>query len=239
MAAMPPPYSPRDARRQARNLNRLQRAQYKAQYAYLQRRPSFVGPLVLITVGVIALLLETGRLRASAFWPWYARWWPVVLILIGLGLLGEYLLDRNNPQPGRRSVGGIVWLIVLFSLLGGWTHLATSLAPWSGHFNDVFDDPSSWPALLGEQHTEVHTLVRPIAPTGTLTIEDARGEVVVSPAAGPGPSEVRVEARQVVHAGSDEAARRILDDNYFRCLRGRRHADVRWFQQLLGKHHHL
>ncbi len=211
MATMPPPYSPRDARRQARNLNRLQRAQYKAQYAYLARRPSFVGPLVLIAVGVIALLLETGRLRASTFWPWYARWWPVVLILIGLGLLGEYFLDRNNAQPGRRSVGGIVWLIVLFSVLGGGSHLATGLAPWSSHWNDVFDDPGNWPALFGEQHTEVHTLIRPIAAAGTLTIENARGEVVVSTAADAGPSEVRVEARQVAHAGSDEAARRILD----------------------------
>ena len=211
MAAAPPPYSNRDARRMARDIARAQRAQYRAQYAYMRYRPSFVGPLLLIAVGVIALLLETGRLDAANFWPWYARWWPTLLIFVGLGLLAEYFLDRNNPNGGRRSLGGIVWLIVLLSLAGGASHAAARFAPWTDQFSDSFGDHGDWFSMLGEAHTEVHTLVQPIAPTGTLTIENARGAVQVATAVAGGPNEVRVEASQTVHASSDETARRDLD----------------------------
>jgi DUF4097 and DUF4098 domain-containing protein YvlB len=190
---------------------RLQRAQYKAQYAYLRRRPSFVGPLLLIMTGIVALLLETGRLDAERFWPWYARWWPALLVLIGLGLLAEYFLDRNNPQPGRRSFGGAVWLIVLLSLLGAGSHATRNVWPWPDDYWDHIGENGIWFPMMGEEHVETHTLVKPISSTGTLTIENARGDVSVSTVTGGSADEVRVDARQVVHANSDEAARRDLD----------------------------
>jgi hypothetical protein len=222
MAAAPPPFSPRDARRQARDYARLQRDQarnQRAQYAYLRRRPSFVGPLLLIGVGVIALLLETGHLDASRFWPWYARWWPALLVFIGLGLLVEYFLDRDHPQGGRRSIGGVVWLIVLLSLAGAASHAVHHNGDWNDHWGNQFSSDEFWNdlgngdwfSMMGEQHTETHTLIRPISSTGTLTIENARGDVQVSPSDSATANEVRVEAHQVVHANSDQAARRDLD----------------------------
>ena len=73
MATLPPPYSQRDAAR--------------AQRYYMRslRRRSMLGPVVLIVFGVIALLVETGKLNAFHLWDWYIHWWP--LLLIGLGLL--------------------------------------------------------------------------------------------------------------------------------------------------------
>ncbi len=211
MATAPPPYSPRDARRQARDMRRMQKQQYRAQYAFTRRR-SFVGPVILIAAGVIALLLETGKLRADVFWPWYAQWWPLLLIAVGLGLLIEYFFDRKSPTSGRRSLGGVVWLIILLSILGGLGRSAVHLDAF-GDALDNFGDHQGWMSMMGEEHVENHTLIRPIAANGTLSIVNARGDVEVSslqPLAG-GATEVHVEARQVVHASSDAAARRDLD----------------------------
>ena len=66
-----------------------------------------------LTVGVLALLMETGRMSAARFWSWYGQWWPVLLIGIGLVLLAEYFVDRNNPYAGRRSMSGFGFLILV------------------------------------------------------------------------------------------------------------------------------
>ena len=94
-ASPPPPYSPspQDSRRQARDYARAQREQARAQRHYWRhwygyRRASIVGPCLLLAIGIIALLLETGHLSAAQFWTWYARWWPVLLIGVGLVSLG-------------------------------------------------------------------------------------------------------------------------------------------------------
>ena len=49
-------------------------------------RPSLVGPLILITIGVLLLLNQTGRLRWDVLWSLW-RYWPVILILLGIEIL--------------------------------------------------------------------------------------------------------------------------------------------------------
>jgi hypothetical protein len=51
-----------------------------------RRRPSVVGPLVLISVGAVFLLENAGLLPANT-WQSLWRLWPVVLVLVGLELL--------------------------------------------------------------------------------------------------------------------------------------------------------
>ncbi len=84
MATLPPPYSQRDAAR--------------AQRYYLRslRRRSMLGPVVLIVVGVIALLVETGKLNAFHLWEWYIHWWPLLLIGRGIALAGRMVA---GPRP--------------------------------------------------------------------------------------------------------------------------------------------
>ena len=93
MATLPPPYSQRDAAR--------------AQRYYMRslRRPSMVGPVVLIVAGVIALLVETNKLNGLHLWDWYMRWWPLLLIAVGLLSLGEWWLDRRSMSRAMRSSG--------------------------------------------------------------------------------------------------------------------------------------
>ena len=122
-----PPYDPRTQwrvyREQQRAAWRAQREAWKAQRhawkagygsAYGPHVPSVVGPIILVGIGIVGLLIYSGRIAPSNFWSWYGHWWPLLLIAAGLALLGEWALDlrrtgfesrrhcllRQRPQPG-------------------------------------------------------------------------------------------------------------------------------------------
>ena len=113
MATIPPPIPPQEAARRAREAWRAQaaaqKAQYRAQKQYWRsmRRPSITGPFVLILIGVMALLLLTGKINGATFWIAYQHWWPLLFIVVGLGMLLEWFLDRDKPYPVRRTSGGL------------------------------------------------------------------------------------------------------------------------------------
>src|ERR1700733_10963819 len=211
MAAAPPPFSPRDARRQARDYARAQRDQARAQRQYWRywsgyRRSSITGPVILVTVGVIALLIETGRLSGYSVWLWYSRWWPLLLIGIGLISLAEYFLDRDNPYAGRRSAGGIVFLILLFAFLGFGSHSARYWVPFSEQFGDNGDDLFS---MLGEEHDNDVQMDQAIAANGTVNVQNPRGDVTVTASTD---GQMHLRAHQIVHTNSDDNAQKIFQD---------------------------
>jgi LiaI-LiaF-like transmembrane region/Cell wall-active antibiotics response LiaF, C-terminal len=78
-----------------------------------RRRPSLVGPLILITIGVLFLLANLGMLPLT-FWEIAARFWPLILILIGLEII-----------IGRRSmIGALVVVVLWLALVGGVVYLS-------------------------------------------------------------------------------------------------------------------
>lgn len=72
-----------------------------------RRRRGFVGPLILIAVGVIFLLGNLGVLSFSA-WEVIFRLWPVVLITIGL----EVLIGR------RSTLASVVVVAITLAIIG-------------------------------------------------------------------------------------------------------------------------
>jgi hypothetical protein len=79
------------------------------------RRPSLIGPLILITIGVLFLLSNMGMLPFT-FWEVAVRFWPLLLILVGLDIM-----------IGRRStVGGLLILVLWVALIGGLIWLAST-----------------------------------------------------------------------------------------------------------------
>jgi hypothetical protein len=85
-------------------------------------RRSFLGPIILIGVGVIFLLANL----MPQFSPWELmfRYWPVILILVGLGKIWDYYSMRNDPShPGGSEAPGIIMavaLLILVLALGVW-----------------------------------------------------------------------------------------------------------------------
>ena len=72
----PPGYDPREQRRFFRDQARAQRAAFRAQRDQVRyqmrsmRRGSVLGPILLIAIGVMFLLIQTGRLDHDRFWGW-------------------------------------------------------------------------------------------------------------------------------------------------------------------------
>jgi hypothetical protein len=90
----------------------------------VRRRRSPIGGLILIVIGLLFLLLKFHPELDP--WPIFARYWPVILIVIGIGKIWDAFLYRQNPDspPAARHSGMWVALAILFVLFG--------LALWKG-----------------------------------------------------------------------------------------------------------
>jgi len=103
-----------------------------------RRRGSITGPIILICIGIIFLI---GRLRPDFYvWPVLARYWPLILIAIGLGHLWDYYWSRSHPDAGGPYVSGsgIAWILLLLVLIAVAWHGRTGWAydrPWHGHYH--------------------------------------------------------------------------------------------------------
>lgn len=204
----PPPNSPRDAGRQARDWARAQRDQAKAQRQYWRaywrggRRPSITGPIILLAVGVIALLVELGRLNGYAIWNWYVQWWPLLLIALGLIYLAEYFFDRNDPYARRRTGGGLVFLIIVLLIVGWAAHGARY---WGHHIGVNGDDLWSY---FGAEHDNDVQMSQAVSATGTILVQNPRGDVTITPSSD---SQIHLSAHEVVHTSSDKDAQKAFD----------------------------
>lgn len=203
----PPPDS-REARRQARGYARAQRDQARAQRHYWRaywrggRRPSIIGPLVLLAIGVLALLVEIGQLNGYAVWDWYVRWWPLLLIVLGLISLAEYFFDRNDPYARGRVGGGFVFLIVLL-LIAGWA--AHGARHW-GHEAGI-DSNDFW-FLFGGEHDRDVQMTNAAPANAVVIVQNPRGDVTVTPSTD---GQIHLDAHEVVHSGSDNETQKAFD----------------------------
>jgi DUF4097 and DUF4098 domain-containing protein YvlB len=204
MATIPPPYNVRE---QARAQVRAQRDAYRAQRDYwrMQRRPSIVRPMILIAIGIIALLVETGKMSGPAFWEWYMRWWPLLLIALGALSLGEWWLERDKPYAGRSIGGGIIFLIVLLAIFGAVSHGVTHSRGWNW-FQSQSGDDMGW-HLFGEEHDADVNLDEAVPANAAIRVKDPRGDVTIAASTD---GHVHVTAHDVVYASSDEEARKQL-----------------------------
>jgi hypothetical protein len=81
------------------------------------RRRSVAGPIILIAFGILFLLFNFYPNFDP--WPIFARYWPLILIFLGLGHIWDSYRSRQHPeQPtgGLLSGTSIAWiaLLVLF-----------------------------------------------------------------------------------------------------------------------------
>jgi len=216
MATTPPSWTSREARWQAKQAARAQRQQWKAQmraqkdyyrsYWRGWHRPTFVGPLILLTIGVMALLMSTGRLDPGEFWGWYARWWPMLLIVMGGLLLAEHFLDWNRPWAGRRSMSGIVWLVILMICLGWVSRNGHLMGPFSWEFGDNGND-NFWNWMGAEHDNDVQIDQVLTAAKPVVTIEDPQGDVTITAS---DDNQMHLRAHQMVHRDSDSEAQKIF-----------------------------
>ena len=213
----PPPYDPKmqwrayreqqkAAWRAQRDTWRAQRHAWKATYVgpYGPRVPSVVGPVLLVCIGVIALLVVTGHIAADSFSIWFGRWWPLILIAAGLGLLGEWALDMRRKTPVRRS-GSFVGILFLVAFLGlcaaGWNHMR----PWHRNWNGDNDFFNFWG--MPEHDNDQQVLNTQVPANATIEIQNPRGDVSIT--AGDQPN-MQVQAHEMAYADSDDRREKDL-----------------------------
>ena len=183
MASYPPPFSndPRIQRRILRDQARIQRLQLRG-----MRRTSIVGPIIVIAVGVVFLLVQIGRLPATALWLWFARWWPLLLVIFGFIRLFEWLLDQRNranangaPTPQRNLGLGVTLLLALLVIAGVASSIARNRA---GHFlgHNFELNQDNLEQFLGDKHESTQALTE-ACPSGTaVIINNPHGNVSIT-----------------------------------------------------------
>lgn len=219
MSINPPPYPPppqndwRYHRRVLKEQARIQRNMLRAQAdayrhrAWSMRRGSIIGPLIVIVVGIVFLLIQTGRLQSNQVWNWYGHWWPVLLIGLGVILLLEWIFDRyvaHGGQPTyRRAMGGGVFsLLVLLVLVGLlFSGLQRNNGAFFRHFHVNQNDLDQF---LGDKHESDQVIVQAFPAGAGLSVDNPRGDVTVSGTSDD--NQIHVAAHKAIYTRSDSEA---------------------------------
>jgi len=210
----PPGYDPGAQRRFYRDQARAQRAAFRAQRDRVRyqwrslRRGSVLGPILLIGLGILFLLIQTGHLNHDLFWAWYGQWWPLLLVGAGVVLLAEWAFDQlylRDPQrpPYRRSVGGGVITMLLILGIAGIVgrHIAAGERWDNGawHF-----DQNNLDEFFGDKHESDQNLDLAFLPGTSLAIVNPRGNVTVSGTSDD--NRIHISVHKQVYARSDSEA---------------------------------
>jgi DUF4097 and DUF4098 domain-containing protein YvlB len=234
MASYPPPYppppppgfDPRDQRRymrqQMKAAARAQRDAFRAQREQMRyqmrgmRRGSVLGPVILIGIGVVVLLVQSGRIDHMRFWGWYAHWWPLLMVLAGCVMLAEWAIDqyllRNPEHPQyRRSIGpGVVFLLILVAF-GGLiaNHTMGYPSGYSRWFPGSHFDQDSFDQFFGDKHESDDTLDLAYTQGTTLEVVNPRGSVSVNGTSDD--NKIHIALHKQVYSRSDSEAEAKAD----------------------------
>jgi DUF4097 and DUF4098 domain-containing protein YvlB len=225
MSGYPPPYPPpgpppghdwkyqrrilKEQARAQRDVIRAQRDAYRYQYRSM-RRGSIVGPLLVVAVGIVFLLVQTGRLRSFSLWSWYGRWWPLLLVGVGVVLLVEWAFDRaaaqrdGNVPYARHGIGGGVIVLLIFMAITG--------AVWGGFgnlhrdfFNHGFNlNSDNIDEFFGDKHESDQTFDQAFPANSALNVTNPRGDVTVSGTSDDG--QIHIAVHKQVYTRSDSEA---------------------------------
>ncbi len=228
MANYPPPYPPPGApggppygndwkyqRRMLKDQARAQRDMFRAQrdaYRYQARslrRSSILGPLVLISIGVIFLLIQTGHLQGYRFWEWYSRFWPFLLVGAGVIMLLEWAYDQytqsDSTQPRyRRRVGGGVFTILVLLGLTGLVFSGIRAGGRSKLFDGMSINQDNIDEFLGDKHESDQSLSQSFPAGGTLSVDNPRGDITITGTSDD--NQVHVAVHKEVYTRSDSEA---------------------------------
>jgi DUF4097 and DUF4098 domain-containing protein YvlB len=198
----------KDQARAQRDMLRAQRDAYRYQMRGL-RRSSILGPLVLITVGVIFLLIQTGHLQSYRFWEWYGRFWPLLLVGAGVILLLEWAFDQytqtDSAQPRyRRRVGGGVITVVALIAFAGLIFNGMRAGGHSRLFNGLSIDQDNLDEFLGDKHESDQTVAQAFPANATLNVDNPRGDITISGTSDD--NQIHVDVHKEVYTRSDSEA---------------------------------
>ncbi|HET6933660.1 MAG TPA: DUF4097 family beta strand repeat-containing protein [Candidatus Angelobacter sp.] len=179
-----------------------------APYYRPYRQRSIFGPLVLIAIGVLFLLRNMGVISAHALGFWFARYWPVVLIVLGLVKLAEYMWARSQGRPAPRLGAGAIVFLVFFIIIGTTT---TRVADWNWRGihdqmdadNPDFGDFFGW---MGQKYDFTDNFAQPLEKGAQIKVVGARGDIKITPSQD---AQAHVVVEKTIRAESQQAANNL------------------------------
>jgi DUF4097 and DUF4098 domain-containing protein YvlB len=177
------------------------------QVPYYRPRPrSIVGPLVLITIGIVFLLRTTGVISFQSFRGWMVHYWPLLLIFWGAAKLLEHLWARHRAEPTPRlGAGGIVFLVFFIMIGMG----ATRTADWNWHgISDEMGADPDWGGWFTNHYDYTDNFAQPLAGGSQIKILSAQGDINVTPSED---NQVHAVVHKSVRSDSQESANRLND----------------------------
>jgi DUF4097 and DUF4098 domain-containing protein YvlB len=222
----PPPYPPppgppyggdwkyqrrvlKEQARAQRDMARAQRDAYRYQARSL-RRSSILGPLLLITIGILFLLVQTGRVGAHSLWDWYARFWPILLVGAGVVMLLEWAYDQymqsddTQPRYRRRLGGGVFALLLILGITG---IVFSSVRNGNGHsyvLNGLNLNQDNLDEFLGDKHESDQTLSQSFPANAGFTVDNPRGDISISGTSDD--NQIHISVHKQVYTRSDSDA---------------------------------
>ena len=188
----PPGYDPREQRRYWRDQARVQRAAIRAQAQQVryqirsQRRGSVLGPVLLIAIGILFLLIQTGRVDGHHFFEWYGSWWPLLLVIAGVIVLAEwgfdqfYLSDPQRPAYRRSIGGGVIFLLLFLAITGAFARVGFHGGPGPWMFNGFQINPDNLDEFLGNKHESDQAMDFAFPAGSSLAVVNPRGDVTIN-----------------------------------------------------------
>ena len=173
------------------------------------RRRSLGGPVILILIGVVILLVKTRVLSGSIVAHWFAHYWPVLLILIGVIKLAEYYFDKERGTPARGIGAGLIVLTILLIVFGLMASSAERVN-WSalgGELN-LPDDGDFMSGMFGSTYSYNQTVQQAFPKDASLRIVSDRGDITVTSWDEP---TIKVEVNKKVRAKDQSDANKIDD----------------------------
>jgi len=170
------------------------------------RQRSMAGPIILIVIGVFFLLANTHVIAWSNFGHWYARFWPLLIILWGLIKLFEYYdaRRRNLPTPGVGIGAGALIGLLFFT---GFIASSAQHVNW----NDVgreMDINMGDIGPFGNSYEFTDEVAQPIKPGSSVQIANDYGDVTVSTW---DQNQIKVVAHKRVVAADENAGKQASD----------------------------
>jgi Putative adhesin/Domain of unknown function (DUF5668) len=161
-----------------------------------RRRTSGIFPgVVLISAGILLLL---HNYRGLDLLDVLFRWWPLVLIFLGVIKVYERVVASRSEDPGwaRISVGEILLVIGMLALMSAVVGVDYGKRTFGGKVTEMSGDLYPFDLDVTPLHVPANA---------RITVRGARGNITVRAA---DTSDIRVSGQKNVHAWSESDAQR-------------------------------
>src|SRR4051812_48721345 len=171
------------------------------------RRRSIFGPVFLIGVGVMLLLVSSGRISMKQFFVGFAQYWPLILIFWGLVKLYEYMQAKREglPAPGIGG-GGVVLMIflILFGVAVSGAKRGMEHVNWSNFRDNVDMNDDDFAAMFGgNKYTFDDTIEKDFPANANLKAVTERGDLTVTSSTD---NKIHVIVHKTVYAENQDEA---------------------------------